>query len=185
LAQGQPVAPARLRQETPPSSAGRAAFFEPSRGIFVPDLKEPSVVLTLFAPEPFVAERTVGQPLYLETVSAGFPSPAEDYVQDFLDLHRLVVKNPASTFFLKVAGCSMQGAGINDGDLLVVDRAREASNGSVVVAAWDGELTVKRLKIKNRRVILVPENPDYPEIDLTDREDAVIWGVVTYVVHKV
>ncbi|MDR3204866.1 MAG: translesion error-prone DNA polymerase V autoproteolytic subunit [Deltaproteobacteria bacterium] len=149
------------------------------------DLKqEPRVTLTIWLPEPIAVDRQAGTPLYLETVSAGFPSPAEDYVQDFLDLQRLVVKNPAATFFLKVSGDSMNGAGINDGDLLVVDRSKQTASGKVVIASLQGELTVKRLKIKDGRVFLIPENPQYPQIDITDNEDTVIWGVVTFVVHK-
>ena len=144
---------------------------------------EPNVKLTVHVPEPTTLGRE-GAPLYVESVSAGFPSPAEDYVQDFLDLQRLVVKNPAATFFLKVSGDSMKGAGINDGDLLVVDRSKRARTGSVVIASWDGELAVKRLRLRGERVFLVPENPDFPETDVTDSEDAVVWGVVTYVVHK-
>jgi DNA polymerase V len=140
--------------------------------------------LTIMTPEPISADREAGLPLFLEPVPAGFPSPASDYVEEFLDLQRLLVKNPAATFFIKVAGHSMRGAGINDGDLLVVDRSRPPENGRVAVVAWEGELTVKRLTVRERRVILTPENPDFPEIDVTDREDAVIWGVVTHVIHK-
>jgi DNA polymerase V len=128
--------------------------------------------------------RPVGSPFFLDNISAGFPSPADDYVTDFLDLQRLVVKNPAATFFLRVSGDSMSGAGINDGDLLVVDRSKPTAQGSVVIASLDGELTVKRLKKRNGNIFLAPENPDYAEIDITDREDTMVWGVVTYVVHK-
>jgi DNA polymerase V len=144
---------------------------------------EPTVKVSLYVPEPVSSDRQ-GNPLFLESISAGFPSPADDYVQDFLDLQRLVVKNPAATFFLKVSGDSMRDAGINDGDLLVVDRSKPASSGKVVIASWNGELTVKRLKLRSGRIFLVPENPDYPELDVTDNEDTVIWGVVTYVVHR-
>jgi DNA polymerase V len=120
----------------------------------------------------------------LEKISAGFPSPADDYIQEFIDLQRLVVKNPASTFFLRVSGDSMKEAGINDGDLLVVDRSKPASSGKVVIASLDGELTVKRLKISRNRLYLVPENPAYQEMDITDKENLIVWGVVTFVVHK-
>ncbi|MDR1049774.1 MAG: translesion error-prone DNA polymerase V autoproteolytic subunit [Deltaproteobacteria bacterium] len=143
------------------------------------------VGLTVLTPEPVAAGREGGSPLFLEKISAGFPSPAEGYVQDFLDLQRLVVKNPAATFFLRVAGDSMTEADIHDGDLLVVDRSKPAVSGKIVIASLDGELTVKRLKAKNKRLFLVPENPGYPETDITEREDTVVWGVVTYVVHKV
>ncbi|MDR1873238.1 MAG: translesion error-prone DNA polymerase V autoproteolytic subunit [Deltaproteobacteria bacterium] len=130
-------------------------------------------------------DRTPGAPLFGEAVNAGFPSPAEDYIEDYLDLHKLMVHNPPATFFLKVKGSSMVGAGIGDGDLLVVDRSLEAVNGKIVVVALDGELTVKRLKVKDKKVFLVPENDKFQPVDITNREDAMVWGVVTYVVHKV
>jgi DNA polymerase V len=143
-----------------------------------------SLHFTIFVPEKEPREID-GCDLYYVPISAGFPSPAEDYVQEQLDLHKLVVRNPPATFFLKVKGDSMVGAGIHDGDLLVVDRSKTAVSGKIVIAAWEGELTVKRLRIKNKRAYLVPDNPDYPEFDITDNEETVIWGVVTYVVHKV
>ena len=123
-------------------------------------------------------------PLYLSPVAAGFPSPAEDYLDRKLDLHAHLVKNHAATFFLRASGDSMIKAGILDGDLLVVDRSLTPGNGSVVIAAVEGELTVKYLAKKRGRVLLVPANDEYPDIDITEQEDAVIWGVVTYAVHK-
>jgi len=131
------------------------------------------------------AVRERGAPLYLSPVAAGFPSPAEDYVEQRLDLHRHLVRNEAATFFLHASGQSMTGAGIHDGDLLVVDRSAEASDGRVVIAAVDGELLVKRLVRKDGRVWLQSENPDYPNFDITGHEHVHIWGVVTYAVHKV
>ena len=125
-----------------------------------------------------------GLPLFLSPVKAGFPSPAEDYIDRKLDLHEYLVHNRAATFFLRAQGDSMLGAGIHDGDLLIVDRSVEASHDRVVIAALDGELTVKRLIRRKGRVLLAPENPDYPEFDITEREYVHIWGVVTYVVHK-
>lgn len=125
-----------------------------------------------------------GLPLYLSPIRAGFPSPAEDYVERPLDLHEHLVKDKAATFFLRADGDSMRDAGILDGDLLVVDRAQEAAHGSIVIAALDGEFTVKRLLRRDGRVILAPANPDYPEIDITDREYVHLWGVVTYAIHK-
>ena len=118
-------------------------------------------------------------PLYLSPVQAGFPSPAEDYSEQRLDLHKHLVKHESATFFLRASGQSMINAGIFDGDLLVVDRAIAAAHNKVVIAALDGELTVKRLVRRNGRVLLAPENPDYPEIDITEHEYIHIWGVVT------
>lgn len=125
-----------------------------------------------------------GLPLYLTPVEAGFPSPAEDYVDRKLDLHEHMVRNEAATFFLRAHGDSMLGAGIYDGDLLVVDRSLDAGHNRVVIAALDGELTVKRLVRRQDRVFLMPENPDYAPLDITEREHVHIWGVVTYAVHK-
>ena len=125
-----------------------------------------------------------GLPIYLSSIRAGFPSPAEDYIERPLDLHEHLVKDRAATFFLRATGDSMRDADIHDGDLLVVDRSLEAAHGKIIIAALDGELTVKRLVRKNGRVVLAPANPDYPEIDITQREHVHIWGVVTYAVHK-
>ena len=125
-----------------------------------------------------------GLPLYLAPVEAGFPSPAEDYLDRRLDLHQHLVRNEAATFFLRAHGESMLGAGIHDGDLLIVDRSIEPAHRKVVIAALDGELTVKRLLHRERRVFLAPENPQFDPIDITESEFVHIWGVVTYVVHK-
>ena len=125
-----------------------------------------------------------GLPLYLSPVEAGFPSPSDDSVDRRLDLHEHLVRNEAATFFLRAHGESMLGAGIHDGDLLIVDRSIEAGHNRIVIAALDGELTVKRLVRRHGRVLLAPENPNYPEFDITEREYVHIWGVVTYVIHK-
>ncbi len=129
-------------------------------------------------------EQREGIPLVMSSVSAGFPSPADDYIDQQLDLHRHLVQNPAATFFLRAQGESMLGAGIHDGDLLIVDRSLEASHNRVVIAAVDGELTVKRLVRRKRQVLLMPENEEYNPIDITEREHVHIWGVVSYVIHK-
>ena len=120
-------------------------------------------------------------PLYLESVPAGFPSPADDYVEASLNLHDLVGADSPSCFFLRVSGESMVGAGIHDGDVLVVDKAAEPTSGAVVVASVDGELTVKRFVRRGRRASLLAANPDYPPIVLADGQDLVVWGVVTHV----
>ena len=123
-------------------------------------------------------------PLYLSPVQAGFPSPAEDCIDRPLDLHEHLVRHASATFFVRARGQSMVNAGIFDGDLLVVDRIIPASHNKVVIAALDGELTVKRLVRRDGRVLLVPENPNYPEIDITEHEYVHIWGGVTSVIHK-
>jgi DNA polymerase V len=123
-------------------------------------------------------------PLFLAGVQAGFPSPADDFIDKRLDLNEHLIAHPAATFFVRAAGNSMLGAGIHDGDLLVVDRAVEAQAGKVVIAAVHGELTVKRLEQRGDRLLLVPANPDYPTIDVTDGEGFEIWGVVSCVIHK-
>lgn len=135
---------------------------------------------------PHSFEERSGVPLFLHQVAAGWPSPAEDYIEASLDLHKYAVRNETATFFFRASGPSMQGAGIFDGDILVVDRSKEASSGKVVIAAVEGELTVKRLlreRGKGGRVLLVPENPEFLPIDITHQEDTYIWGVVTYVLH--
>lgn len=123
-------------------------------------------------------------PLYLSPVQAGWPSPADDYIDQQINLHEIIVRNPPATFFLRAAGDSMIGCGIHDGDLLVVDRSLAAAHNRVVIAALDGELLVKRLIRRGKKTFLAPANPDYPEIDITQREYVHIWGVVTFTIHK-
>ncbi|STY31226.1 SOS (error prone) mutagenesis protein UmuD (RumA) [Legionella wadsworthii] len=122
-------------------------------------------------------------PLYTCSVQAGFPSPADDYIESLLNLNSYLVKHPAATFFVKASGDSMKGVGIHSGDLLIVDRSLEATDGKIVIAAVNGELTVKRLSKIRGKVRLLPENPHYKPIDITEEEDLVIWGVVTYIIH--
>lgn len=124
------------------------------------------------------------QPLFSDKVAAGFPSPATDYKEGKLDLNEKLVRNPAATFFVRVSGDSMTGAGIHDGDLLVVDRSLEPRDKKVVIAVINGELTVKRIRIKNKKVTLLPENENYPNLEITEDMDFEIWGVVTNVIHK-
>ena len=123
-------------------------------------------------------------PLYELGVKAGFPSPAEDEMSTPLNLNDYLIPHPASTFFIRVDGDSMNGAGIFSGDLLIVDKALTASNGKIVVALLNGEFTVKRLILKNDDIILQAENPKYPSIYVKPSEDFTIWGVVTHVIHK-
>ena len=124
-------------------------------------------------------------PLFLVPVSAGFPSPADDYLEDNLDLNQHLIKHEAATFFVKVRGDSMIGAGIHSGDLLIVDRALEPTDNSVVIAVVNGELTVKRISKRNGKLSLIPENGNYTPISITTFTDFEVWGVVTHVIHAV
>jgi DNA polymerase V len=123
------------------------------------------------------------QSLFEAVVPAGFPSPAADYEEDKLDLNRYLIKNPAATFFVRVTGYSMMGAGIYSGDLLVVDRSLEPRDKSVVIAVIDGELTVKRIRIGKKKITLEPENENYSVQQITEDTDFQVWGVVTNVIH--
>lgn len=131
---------------------------------------------------PFLSQKL---PLYLSPIHAGFPSPAEDYIEKQLDLNEHLIKNPAATFILKAAGLSMINAGIFPGDLLIVDRSLEAVHNKIVVAVLNGEFTVKRLHKHHGRITLVAENPDFPAITIPDDADFEIWGVVAHVLHSV
>jgi len=126
-----------------------------------------------------------GLPLYGSRVQAGMPTMADDYMEGRIDLHDYIVSHPAATFFVRVQGDSMLGAGIHEGDILVVDRSLEAREGSIVIAVLDGDLTVKRLRRRNGTVELVPENEKYPVIRVGAEQEFRIWGVVTTVVHRV
>lgn len=123
-------------------------------------------------------------PLYSSNVQAGFPSPAEDYLDKTLDLNELLITHPSATFFVRVAGDSMRGAGIFPGDILIVDRSLEATHNRIVVAIVEGEFTVKRLLLEDGYVSLAPENPAYAPLQIREGSDFQIWGVVTHVIHK-
>lgn len=123
-------------------------------------------------------------PLFQTSVQAGFPSPADDSIENRLDLNELMIRHPSATFFVRVTGNSMQGANICDGDILVVDRSLTASNGKIVVAILNGEFTVKRLKMNHNQITLLAENPLFPPIEVSDEMDFEVWGVVTYTIHK-
>jgi len=123
-------------------------------------------------------------PLYSHSVSAGFPSPADDYIEDRLDLNELLISNKPATFFLRVKGDSMVNAGIHHGDIIVVDRSVQAVHRSIVVAVVDGELTVKRLITRSGVTELHAENPKYAPICLQEGQELTIWGVVTSSVHQ-
>ncbi|MBX9569392.1 MAG: translesion error-prone DNA polymerase V autoproteolytic subunit [Candidatus Obscuribacterales bacterium] len=124
-------------------------------------------------------------PLFASPISAGFPSPADDYVEKKLDLNEHLVGNRQATFFLRVSGDSMIGAGIHNGDLLIVDKSIPAVHKKIVVAVVDGELVVKRLLYANQKVFLAAENPNYAQIEVTEEQEFAVWGVVTKVIHEV
>jgi DNA polymerase V len=124
-------------------------------------------------------------PLALVRVPAGFPSPAEDYLQERLDIGRYLVKRPKTTFFMRVEGDSMIEAGVNDGDLLVIDRAEPARDKSIVVARINEEFCCKRLRMIKGKVWLYPENPAYQPIEIAEGDDAEVWGVVMHSITEV
>ena len=124
-------------------------------------------------------------PMFTEQVAAGFPSPADDYLEGNLDLNKYLIQHPVATYFVRVTGDSMIGAGIHSGDILIVDRSLEPTSRRVVIAIVNGELTVKRLIRKKDRVILMPENDRYKPIEIKDETELEVWGVVTSVIHAV
>ena len=118
-------------------------------------------------------------------IHAGFPSPATDYMTQAIDLNKELVRHPAATFYGRVVGDSMIDAGVDEGDILVIDKALEAKDGDMVVCFVDGEFTLKYLSIKEDEIVLKPANPKYPEIVITEGVDFKMWGVVTYIIKKV
>lgn len=145
-------------------------------------MKQPNKSLVFFKPD----ENNIKDiPLAYTGVSAGFPSPADDFKELRISIDQEVVKNEEATFYARVDGQSMQGAGLDDGDLLVIDRSKEPKDNSIAVCFIDGEFTVKRLKVEEECIFLIPENPNYKPIKVTEDNQLIIWGVVTYVVKKV
>ena len=123
-------------------------------------------------------------PLLNDSVSAGFPSPADDYTEENIDLNEHLISNPFSTFFLRVKGDSMINAGIKDKDLIIVDKSLIAKPGNIIIAMIDGEFTIKRLSIKNDELYLKAENHNYPDFSIKNHIDVQIWGVVIYSIHS-
>ena len=123
-------------------------------------------------------------PLLTDSVSAGFPSPADDYTEENIDLNEHLISNPFSTFFLRVKGDSMINAGIKDKDLIIVDKSLTARPGNIIIAMIDGEFTIKRLSIKNNELYLKAENHNYPDFRFKNHIDVQIWGVVIYSIHS-
>ncbi|MCX6172219.1 MAG: translesion error-prone DNA polymerase V autoproteolytic subunit [Flavobacterium sp.] len=138
--------------------------------------------LTFFIPD---VENTQELPYFASGIKAGFPSPAADFDESKISLDRVLVKNQEATFYAKASGTSMIGAGIDDGDIMVIDRSLEPQNNKIAVCCIDGEFTVKRISIKKDGVYLLPENKDYQAIKVTEDNELIIWGIVTYVIKAV
>jgi len=115
--------------------------------------------------------------------ATGFPSPADDHLETYLDLNRHLIVHPSTTFFMRFQGAAMLQAGIRHGDLLIVDRSISPTDGRVVVAAIDDELAVRRLQVRGDRIYLLSENPNYKKILISEDNELQIWGVVSYVIH--
>ena len=139
-------------------------------------------ILNFFVPK---ADNGIGQWLAEEGISAGFPSPADDFKETRISLDRELVKNREATFYARVSGDSMIGAGLEDGDLLVIDRSKNPENGKIAICLVDGEFTVKRIKKEKNKLYLMPENKNYKPIELKEENELIIWGVVEYVIKKV
>lgn len=138
--------------------------------------------LTFFQPE---QNSDIRIPLAGGSVSAGFPSPALDFMETSIDLNKALSENPLATFYIRVEGNSMVNAGIDDKDVLVVDRSIEARDQKIAICFIDGEFTVKRISLKEDGLWLMPENPKYSPIKITDDTQFMVWGIVTYVIKKV
>ena len=130
-------------------------------------------------------EKVLDIPFFQSNVSAGFPSPAEDFMDLDLNLQDYLVQHPSATFCVRVTGDSMQNAGIFSGDVMVVDRALEAKNNSIVLAVLDGEFTVKRIQKRVGKLYLTPENKNFSPIEIIEEMNFQVWGVVTHIIHKV
>ena len=133
----------------------------------------------------FSQTRSFSLPIFSTKVSAGYPLPCDDSIPEQLDLNEYLVHHPSATFIVRATGDSMIGAGIFDNDILIVDRSLEARHNSIVVAAVDGYLTVKRLWRRDGKCLLIPENTKYKPIDISENCETIIWGVVAHVIHSV
>jgi len=138
--------------------------------------------LNFFIPK---KENGIGQWLAEEGISAGFPSPADDFKEARISLDRELVKNKEATFYARVNGDSMVEAGLDDGDLLVIDRSKNPENGKIAVCLIEGGFTVKRIKKEKNKLFLIAENKKYKPIELSEGNELIIWGIVEYVIKKV
>jgi DNA polymerase V len=122
--------------------------------------------------------------LISQGINAGFPSPAADFEEEKISLDAFLIKNKEATFYAKASGNSMINAGINDGDILVIDRSLPVTNNKIAICFVDGEFTVKRIAIQEDKILLLPENPNYKPIEVSKENEFVVWGIVTYVIKK-
>lgn len=179
---------------------GSGQYGEPTKVVRIPESRIEEVKMILqfphkLKPEPgrtkidqvlradIKSERR--QVMYSTLVAAGMPLPTEEYSEGKIDLNEHLLKNPEATFFVRVSGDSMIDAGIHPGDLMIVDRSLMPASGKIVIAVVNGELTVKRLFKEHGKLFLMPENPNYPAIEITEDMAFMIWGVVTNVIHPV
>ncbi|WP_162427262.1 LexA family protein [Pontibacter pudoricolor] len=132
----------------------------------------------------FEVVEAITLPLFASYISAGFPSPADDYLEDKIDLGKYLVQSPKSTFMMRVRGDSMKDANINEGDLLVIDKDLDPVDGQSVVCFLDGSFTVKTFRKINNKLYLYPANPAYKPIEITEDMDMRVWGVVIWIIHK-
>jgi DNA polymerase V len=139
--------------------------------------------MDISAPIPFEKRTRIQLPLYSDTVEAGFPSPADDHLERAIDLNEELVRNPSSTFFVRVKGDSMRDAGIHSGDVLIIDRSVTPVDRQIVVAMIDREFTVKRFRKRGTRIFLEAENPAFLPIEVEEPQELTIWGAVTYIIH--
>ena len=128
---------------------------------------------------------SLGQWLIEQSISAGFPSPADDFKEIRISLDKELVKNPESTFYARVSGDSMIEAGLDDGDLIVIDRSLFPENGKIAVCFIDGEFTVKKIKKEQKKLFLIPQNKKYKPTEIKEENELIIWGMVKYVIKKV
>ncbi len=189
-----------------PNAGRKQSYGEPTKQVRIPESHVPVVLDYLSAlrrqhdiqsiPQPSMGMISTIAPVLMDsqpraiplmshTIPAGFPSPADDYIEDRIDLNTHLITHREATFILRVSGWSMVNAGIHDDDEIIVDRALNAAHGNIVVAVINNELTVKRLHKTDSEIRLIPENPEFKDILIGSDEDLIIWGVVTRVLHKV
>ncbi len=197
----EPTTPPKVHGGKRPGSGRKAKFGEPTSLMRVPESAKPIVIDFLnelaqkrqvkpkwpshLTPVKLAENPTSFKvPLFSHTIRAGFPSPADDYIAESLDLNEHLMPRKEASYLLTVSGDSMIGVGIHNGDILVVDRSLTPVNGKVVIAILDGQFTVKTLEKKRGKIRLLPANPDFEPIELKDEQELQVWGVVTRVIHS-